>query len=101
LRQNHPESQIVVQSILPTRLSAIGSDRTRRLNQQVAVMAQQEGIGYLNLQPLFSDTDGQLRQDLTTDGIHLTHLGYEVWQGALNYAESVLAANRGVTKVRS
>jgi lysophospholipase L1-like esterase len=94
LRQNHPRSQVVVQSILPTRLSVIGNERIRNLNQQIAVIAQQEGAGYLNLHSLFTDEQGEMRSELTTDGIHLTHRGYEVWQEALQYAESVLAAKR-------
>lgn len=94
LRLNHPQSQVIVQSILPTRLSVIPSERIRKLNQQIAVIAKQEGIGYLNLHTLFADGQGQLRQDLTTDGIHLTRRGYEVWQEGLQYAESSIAVNR-------
>jgi lysophospholipase L1-like esterase len=94
LRSNHPQAQVVVQSILPTRLSAIPNQRIYNLNQQIAAIAQQEGTGFLNLYSLFADEQGQLQQDLTTDGIHLTHRGYQVWQEALNYADSVMVANR-------
>ncbi|HBB34900.1 MAG TPA: acylhydrolase [Cyanobacteria bacterium UBA8803] len=93
LRLNHPKAQIIVQSILPTRLSAISSDRIYYLNQQIAVLTQQEGAGYLNLYNLFADEGGQLRRDLTTDGIHLTSRGYEVWQEALQYVESAIVQN--------
>jgi lysophospholipase L1-like esterase len=95
LRLYHPQSQVIIQSILPTRLTAIGSERVRHLNQQIALIAQQEGIGYLNLHTLFADAQGQLRQDLTTDGIHLTRRGYQVWEEAINYADSSLVASRG------
>lgn len=94
LRQNHPRAQVVLQSILPIRLSAISNERIRNLNQQIAGIAQREGAGYLNLHPLFTDEQGEIRQELTTDGIHLSHQGYEVWQEALQYAESALAAKR-------
>ncbi|HEY9834553.1 MAG TPA: GDSL-type esterase/lipase family protein [Stenomitos sp.] len=94
LRQNHPRAQVVLQSILPARLNAISNERIRNLNQQIAGIAQREGAGYLNLHPLFTDEQGEMRQELTTDGIHLSHQGYEVWQEALQYAESVLAAKR-------
>lgn len=105
LRQNHPQAQVVVESILPTRLNAIKSDSEARsqanrissLNQQIAQIAKQQGAGYLNLNALFADSQGLLRQDLTTDGIHLSRRGYEVWQDALHYAESVMSVNR-VTK---
>lgn len=94
LRQNHPQAQVVLQSILPTRLSAIPNPRIRNLNQQIALIAQQEGAGYLNLHSLFTDEQGQMQQDLTTDGIHLSRHGYEVWQEALRHTESVLATKR-------
>lgn len=94
LRRNHPQAQVVLQSILPTRLSAIPNERIRNLNQQIAVIAQQERAGYLDLHSLFVDKQGQMRQDLTTDGLHLSRLGYEVWQEGLQYTESVLTAKR-------
>jgi lysophospholipase L1-like esterase len=94
LRLNHPNAQVILQSILPTRLTAISNERIRNLNQQIAVIAQQEGAGYLNLHSLFVDGQGQLGTDLTTDGIHLSARGYQVWQEGINYAESALAANR-------
>jgi lysophospholipase L1-like esterase len=94
LRQNHPQAQVVVQSILPTRASTIGNERIRNLNQQIAAIARQQGAGFLNLHRLFANSQGEMQPDLTTDGIHLTHRGYEVWQEALQYTESVLAAQR-------
>jgi len=94
LRQNHPQAQIIVQSILPTRLPAIKSDRIRNLNQHIAAIAQQEGAGYLNLHRLFVNNQGQMQRDLTTDGIHLARRGYAVWQEALNYADALILASR-------
>ncbi|NES83821.1 MAG: acylhydrolase [Moorea sp. SIO1G6] len=94
LRQNHPQAQLIIQSILPTRATAISNQRIRNLNQQIAQIAQQEGAAYLNLHKLFTDSKGQMQHNLTTDGIHLTPLGYQVWQEALQYTESLIAANR-------
>ncbi|MDJ0702724.1 MAG: GDSL-type esterase/lipase family protein [Leptolyngbyaceae cyanobacterium MO_188.B28] len=83
LHQTHPQAKIIVYSILPTRVANIPSDRIRGLNQQIAQTAQQVGIDYFDLQPNFADSDGDLRPELTTDGIHLTPQGYRVWQLAL------------------
>lgn len=94
LRQTHPQARVIVQSILPMRLSAIPNQRIQTLNQHIATIARQEGCNYLNLYPLFTDARDQLRQDLTTDGIHLTLRGYHVWQGALQYTDAVMVANR-------
>ncbi|MBD1896651.1 GDSL-type esterase/lipase family protein [Coleofasciculus sp. FACHB-129] len=94
LRQEHPRSSIIVQSILPTRINTIPNRRIRNLNQQLAILAQQQGAGYLDIHSRFSDVEGNLRVDLTTDGLHLSGRGYEVWQSALQQAESVIALNR-------
>ncbi|HEY9643657.1 MAG TPA: GDSL-type esterase/lipase family protein [Coleofasciculaceae cyanobacterium] len=83
LKRSHPEATLYVYSILPTRLPAIPSNRVRWLNYNIAAAARKEGVDFLNLQPAFSDDRGNLRRDLTTDGLHLSHLGYKVWQTAL------------------
>ncbi|GET43780.1 SGNH/GDSL hydrolase family protein [Microseira wollei] len=94
LRRHHPEAQIVVQSILPhggeettwegrSRLLAIPNSRIQVLNEKLAAIASEEGIQYLDLYPLFSDEQGNLRPELTTDGLHLSRQGYLVWQSAL------------------
>ncbi|MCU0566025.1 MAG: GDSL-type esterase/lipase family protein [Oculatellaceae cyanobacterium Prado106] len=82
LRRNHPTAQVFVHSILPTRLPAIPSNRIRWLNYNIASLAKQEGVNFLNLQPAFADANGNLRRTLTTDGIHLNARGYQVWQTA-------------------
>ncbi|MCY7285620.1 MAG: GDSL-type esterase/lipase family protein, partial [Cyanobacteria bacterium CAN_BIN43] len=82
LRQKHPAAQIFVHSILPTRLAAIPSNRVRWLNYNIAALTKQESANYLNLQPAFSDAEGNLRRTLTTDGVHLNAQGYQVWQTA-------------------
>jgi len=83
LRQTHPRAQIIVHSILPTRLAALPTERIHRLNQHIAAIAHQENVNYLNLHPNFIGTDGILRRELTTDGLHLSRSGYAVWQMAM------------------
>jgi lysophospholipase L1-like esterase len=92
LRQVHPQAQVIVNSVLPTRLASIPSDRTLPLNQKIAQLAEQEGVGFLSLTSAFSDEQGVLRRELTTDGIHLSAQGYAVWGGALRSVEAVVTA---------
>ncbi len=94
IKQNHPQAEVVVQSILPTRLEAIPNSRILYLNQQVRDIAQEEGASYLDLHPYFTDSQGQMRRDLTTDGIHLSSQGYQVWQSVLNNVEYTVASRR-------
>jgi lysophospholipase L1-like esterase len=94
LKAQHPQAQIVVQSILPhggpaatwegrDRLLALPPERIVAVNAQIKQIASQTGAEYLDLYPLFVDGDGYLRPDLSTDGLHLNANGYLVWRSAL------------------
>jgi lysophospholipase L1-like esterase len=94
LRKRHPQAEIVIQSILPhagenitwerkEKLQAIPNPRIYKLNQKLNHLATEKGAKYLNLQPLFTDKQGNLRSDFTTDGLHLSPPGYLVWRTAL------------------
>jgi lysophospholipase L1-like esterase len=94
LREDHPLTQVIVQSILPTRIATISNIRIRKINQKLAVIAKQEGANYINIHNWFVDFQGNLRQDLTTDGLHLSFEGYQVWQAVLNQVESKVTISR-------
>lgn len=94
LKQQHPEADIIVHSILPhgaeratwegrDRLLQLPNDRIQAVNTAIANMAEAEGVYYLDLYPLFADGEGALRPDLTTDGLHLNDQGYLVWRTAI------------------
>lgn len=87
LRQTHPKAQIIVQSILPTSLPTISNQRIRNLNTQLALIAKQEKVTYVNIYRWFTDFEGNLRPELTTDGLHLSPDGYDVWRAALQQIE--------------
>ncbi|MHC5595098.1 MAG: SGNH/GDSL hydrolase family protein [Nostoc sp.] len=87
LRQTHPHAQIIVESILPTRLPKVSNNRIRHINVQLTVIAKQEGANYLNIYSWFTDMEGNLRPELTTDGLHLSQEGYDVWRSALQQIE--------------
>ncbi|MBD2358249.1 G-D-S-L family lipolytic protein [Tolypothrix sp. FACHB-123] len=87
LRKTHPNAQIIVQSILPTRLPTISNQRIRNLNNQLEVIAKQEKVTYENMYKWFTDLEGKLRQDLTTDGLHLSLDGYDVWRAQIENIE--------------
>lgn len=89
----HPNSQIVVQSILPhsgegsnweeKRRLSVSNKRIRKLNLETKAIAAEEGVKYLDIHPLFTDAQGNLRPELSTDGLHLNIHGYLVWRSAL------------------
>jgi lysophospholipase L1-like esterase len=94
LRWVHPNAQIVIQSILPhsdekatwegrDRLGNIPNRRIRYLNRELQDIAEASGVFFLDLHPLFTDERGQLRPELSTDGLHLNEQGYLVWSSGL------------------
>lgn len=94
LKSMHPDAVIVVQSILPhagtaatwegkDRLLDIPNERIQALNQQLRRVARAEKVEFLDLYSLFSNAQGNLRTDLSTDGLHLNDAGYMVWASAL------------------
>ncbi len=87
LRQTHPQAQIIVQSILPTRLPKLSNSRIRHINTELTLIAKQEGANYLNIYSWFTDMEGNLRPELTTDGLHLSQEGYDVWRSAIQQIE--------------
>ncbi|MEH1942657.1 MAG: SGNH/GDSL hydrolase family protein [Nostoc sp.] len=94
LRQAHPQTQIIVQSILPTRLPKISNSRIRHINTQLTLIAKQESANYLNVYSWFTDMEGNLRPELTTDGLHLSQEGYDVWRSALQQIEYKLTQHQ-------
>ncbi|MCW6035546.1 lysophospholipase [Spirulina subsalsa FACHB-351] len=100
LKRSHPRSRIVLQSILPhsaeqatwegrDRLLKIPNQRIRNLNRQLEAIAKNEQIYFLDLYPLFADAQGNLKIELSTDGLHLNGEGYKVWSTALQIFNQV------------
>ena len=83
LRQTHPQAQILVYSILPTRLPALAASRIQGINESLRAIASEQQATYRDLQAYFAEPSGILRADLTTDGLHLSRQGYAVWQWAM------------------
>ncbi|MEH1931391.1 SGNH/GDSL hydrolase family protein [Nostoc sp.] len=100
LRKVHPTAQIVVQSILPhgaesatwkgrDKLLAVTNSRIHELNQQLQSISTKKGVKYLDLYPLFTNKQGNLRREFTTDGLHLSPEGYIVWRSALQIYSNI------------
>ena len=73
----HPNTEVVVQSILPhgaematwesrNLLLDLPNERIRRMNQSLQTIAKDYDAHYLELYPIFSAGEGNLRPDLTT-----------------------------------
>lgn len=80
LASDAPETEVVVQSILPR---SPDGERVAATNVTIERLATARGVRYLDLHPHFDRGDGRLRDAETTDGIHLSRAGYRRWADLL------------------
>lgn len=82
-----PLTTLYVQSTLPlnpkSSLYAGFNDRAAELNKLLAGAAERYGYIFLDIAALLSDENGDLCEEYTTDGIHLSATGYFVWAAEL------------------
>jgi lysophospholipase L1-like esterase len=92
LRAAVPNARIVVQSILPTRVPDKSlQTKVDEMNRKLpAIVASIKGE-FLLLDPVMKAADNEIRQEYTTDGIHLTPAGNDAWVKTL---ERFLANSR-------
>jgi lysophospholipase L1-like esterase len=72
-----PGTQVFVQSLLPRRRSY--AKRIQGINASFEKLAAQYGYAYINLFTPFARKDGELRDELTNDKLHLLAAGYAIW----------------------
>ena len=56
------------------------------VNERLQKLAAEFSYDFLDLHTLMKDDQGELRADLTTDGLHLNPAAYKIWQAAINNA---------------
>lgn len=90
IRTSSPSTRLYVQSLLPVNNSfgrykrLIGKEQTiRDINAILAPAVEAAGATWINLHPAFCDGDGNLKAELTNDGLHLLAPGYEIWREIL------------------
>lgn len=97
IRQKHPDSEIIVQSILPVSAEKSANDQVfnnpniNRYNQLLQQMCQEKSVTYLDISDRFKDEEGALFADASTDGIHLNKKYCNLW---LDYLKEQVALNR-------
>ncbi len=86
IREKVPGCEIYIQSVLTPNDDVLAYDYikgkkalVRELNRRLRDLCAEKGITYVDLAPLLSDEKGQVRTELTKDGIHLHPEGYVIW----------------------
>jgi lysophospholipase L1-like esterase len=77
LRHGLPDARLLVCSVLPRERER--ADWIREVNIHVRQFAPTVKAEFVDLWPVFAEEDGELRDDLTPDRLHLTDAGYAAW----------------------
>ena len=92
VRTATPKTTLYLQSILPLNEEVLkypylkGKNAlVKELNKELAKLATENGLTFIDLHPLFADEKGELKKELTLDGIHLRQAAYIPWA---NYLKS-------------
>jgi lysophospholipase L1-like esterase len=59
------------------------TSRIRSLNNQIKAITEQQQVKYLNVFDSMLDENDVLKKAYSTDGIHLTQVGYQAWASTL------------------
>jgi lysophospholipase L1-like esterase len=92
IHQESPKTKIYVQTILPTRDNIPSKERIAAVNAILKAMTPTDFLQVIDLHSIFANKDDLLLSEYTQDGLHLTELGYVVWQ---NYTKQFV--NEGKT----
>ena len=88
LRQSCPESEIIVQSVLPVAAelddAGLENDAVRRFNAKIKALAGEKGCGFADLYAAY-ELDGALNPALTRDGLHLNFTAYGPWAEVIKH----------------
>ncbi|MEF2561547.1 MAG: GDSL-type esterase/lipase family protein [Negativibacillus sp.] len=85
VKEQHPDSQIYLQSILPVTQEFddsredISNDKINRYNELVVEIAEEQKVHYLDVASAFKDEKGCLPEDSNGDGMHFGNKYYKKW----------------------
>lgn len=90
-----PHTKLYIQSVFPVKesydifkgLNGRGH-MVKPLNDKIRQIAQKRGLTYIDLYSVLQGADGNLSDEYTNDGLHLTGPGYKAWVNAIrNYVK--------------
>jgi lysophospholipase L1-like esterase len=78
----YPQSILPVNNLIPYH-KIVSDDLIQEVNAGIKELSQKYGYHYVDLYPLFIDQSGNLGNELTTDGLHLSGKGYLIWKSSI------------------
>ena len=83
LREKAPDATIIVMGILPRNDNPMVMTTIDKINANISRRAGENGFRFLNINDRLEDASGRLLDEMTTDGLHLSIAGYQIWADAL------------------
>ena len=78
------KTKIYFTSILPTRsIENRPNKRINEMNLLISKLCERKGLEYFNLHSEMADEFGNLKEELTIDGLHLSDTAYKIWSQIL------------------
>ena len=78
IHRKSPKTKIYVQTVLPTDLDTV-KDAIIRVNNMIKSAEEKGHYKVIDLYTTFVGPNGFIKPELTTDGVHLTQAGYDLW----------------------
>jgi lysophospholipase L1-like esterase len=82
-REQAPRAKIILTAIFPRNDALEVLPEIRRINEQLATLADGESVVFLDVNHRLADADGVLFEGMTIDKLHLSVQGYQVWADGL------------------
>ncbi|MEQ7801150.1 GDSL-type esterase/lipase family protein [Pedobacter sp. ASV1-7] len=90
IKEASPTTKVYVQSILPInkRMLPVSYEKLSNanileFNLKLKGFCEAQGLNYVNLHEVFAGADGELKKELSIDGLHLRSAAYILWAGYL------------------
>ncbi len=84
IRQKSPSTKVLLLGVLPNgeKPSPV-REKIQQVNAIIAQLADGKQVVFLDIGSRFLQTGGVLRKEVTTDFVHLSSTGYQIWADAI------------------
>lgn len=90
IKNKSPKTKLYIQSLLPVNeamlpetYAKVKNSKINDLNQKLEALCKQTKVSYVNLHPALADDKGNLKKELSIDGLHLRQASYVLWANEL------------------
>jgi cephalosporin-C deacetylase-like acetyl esterase/lysophospholipase L1-like esterase len=83
IRRRAPQATLVITGITPRDDNIAVMPIVRMANREIARLADGKSVRYINIEEQLADAEGNLREGMAKDGLHLTPKAYQIWADAL------------------